>query len=154
MVVAALAGAAGIAEQVAPYDLRVDRGGDADERLPPGTAALVETTRPTVGDVAAYETVGDDLAAGEVHSIRETDSSRHYTIQGGSDDPTIVNDDEVFGQLVAHAAYVGTPWTLPVSVQMGINALLVGAYMAAGTFRNRSDRSDGIGGLFRRVFRR
>lgn len=137
---AAVAGMAGAAEHASPYDLRVDSGGADDGNLPTGTVVLVHDARPTVGDRAAYYSPGDDLAAGQVESVRETDDRRFYTLgsEGPGDDATIVEEEQVMGKLVAEAPHVGSPWTLPLSAQVAINVSLVGAYVGIGAYRARA----------------
>lgn len=133
----ALAGVVGAAEKGTPYDVRVDAEGGAEAGLPEGTLALVAESAPEAGEVAAYRTAGDDLAASPVQAVEETDEGRFYTMEGHEQGPsTIVGDGQVLGRLEASASHVGTPWALPLTVQGAVGAILVGGYLGAAILRS------------------
>lgn len=155
-VLALLAGTMGAAEQASPYDLQVDADGEGLESIPPGSIALVAQTPPDKGDIAAYRSPGDDLAAGPVESVLETDDGRIYTVgsYGPDDGFSILGGDQVLGRLVADVPHVGTPWTLSLGTQVAVNASLVGTYLVVGAYRTGAVRLEAFTGLLGGKLRR
>lgn len=139
----ALAGVVGAAENLTSYEVLVDTGGQTEARLPGGSMALMVETRPEVGQVAAYHTSSDDLAADPVESIWDQGTDRYYALDHADRDrPTVVADEQVMGRLATSVPHLGTLWTLPAAVQVTLKVVLVTTYLGVGAYKTGLGRRE------------